>query len=100
MDIIFIPLYHLIDMLLGLYTGIIIVSVILSWLLSFGVVNPYHPFVSRLGEVLFRITEPVLYPIRRKLPSLGGVDISPLILLLGLQLMREVLGRLVLNLMS
>ncbi|MBL0941770.1 MAG: YggT family protein, partial [Alphaproteobacteria bacterium] len=72
MDIILIPLYNLIDMLLGLYEWAIIISVVLSWLLGFGVINSYHPFVSRVGEFLFRITEPVLYPIRKSLPSLGG----------------------------
>jgi YggT family protein len=100
MDIIFVPLYNLIDMLLGLYEWAIILSVVLSWLLGFGVINPYHPFVSRVGEFLFRITEPVLYPIRTRLPSLGGLDISPFILLLGVHLLRNILERFVLSLMA
>jgi YggT family protein len=55
---------------------------VLSWLIAFNVVNPYNPTVRTIGEVLHRLTEPLLRPIRSVLPNLGGLDISPVILIL------------------
>jgi YggT family protein len=69
--------------LIQLYVYIILASVILSWLMAFGVVNPYNRFVSALAQALAAVTEPLLRPIRNALPDLGGLDLSPLILLLG-----------------
>jgi YggT family protein len=71
-----------ISYLLTLYIYIIFAAVILSWLMVFNVVNPRNRFVAMLAEFLYRITEPVLGPIRRLLPNLGGIDISPLIVIL------------------
>ena len=67
-----------------LYWWIIIASAIFSWLYAFNVVNPRNQFVGAIGNMLFRLTEPALRPIRRLMPDLGGIDISPIILLLGL----------------
>ena len=64
---------------LDLYVWLLIASAILSWLIAFNVVNTRNQFVSAVAEFLYRITEPVLGPIRRRLPSLGGLDISPII---------------------
>ena len=64
---------------LDLYVWLLIASAILSWLIAFNVVNTRNQFVSAIAEFLYRITEPVLGPIRRRLPSFGGLDISPII---------------------
>lgn len=77
-----IPLLQFIDYLISLYVYIIIASVILSWLVAFGVVNLYNPFVRSLSQALMAVTEPVLGRIRAFLPDLGAIDISPVVLLL------------------
>jgi YggT family protein len=71
-----------ISIALNFYMWMIILSAILSWLVAFNVVNTRNPFVAAVGDFLYRITEPALRPIRSFLPSLGGIDISPLILIL------------------
>ena len=81
----------LIDNVIDIYTWIVIASAIMSWLVAFGVVNVRNQFIRVVVDLLFRLTEPVLRPIRRVLPNLGGVDISPVILLLGLFFMRSLL---------
>ncbi|MDQ2632526.1 MAG: YggT family protein [Pseudomonadota bacterium] len=80
-----------IDLALYLYWWIIILSAIFSWLYAFNVVNPRNQFVGTVGNMLFRLTEPALQPIRRFLPDLGGIDISPIILLLIIYFIRELL---------
>jgi YggT family protein len=77
-----IELLQFISYLLTLYVYILIASAILSWLIAFNVVNPRNQFVAMLGEFLYRITEPVLRPIRNMLPNLGGIDISPIVVIL------------------
>ena len=74
----------LIDKVIDIYTWIVIGGAIMSWLVAFGVVNVSNKFIRMVVDVLYRLTEPVLRPIRSVLPNLGGVDISPVILLLGL----------------
>ncbi|PLP56771.1 hypothetical protein CYK37_23450 [Mesorhizobium loti] len=74
---------------LDLYWWIIIASAIFSWLFAFNVVNPRNQVVSTIGNALYRLTEPALRPIRRILPDLGGIDISPIILLLILFFLRQ-----------
>ena len=86
------PLINVIQIALGLYIWAIIISAILSWLVHFGVVNTRNQFVSMIGETLWRITEPALKPIRRFLPNLGGIDISPIILILIIYFLRDILG--------
>jgi YggT family protein len=81
----------LIDNIIDIYTWIVIASAIMSWLVAFGVVNVRNQFIRVVVDMLFRLTEPVLRPIRRILPNLGGVDISPVILLLGLFFVRSLL---------
>ena len=68
--------------ILDLYVWLLIASAILSWLIAFNVVNTRNQFVAAVAEFLYRITEPALAPIRRFMPSLGGLDISPIILIL------------------
>ena len=67
---------------LQLYTYLIVASAILSWLVAFNVVNTRNDFVRSIWNFLDAVTEPVLRPIRNILPNLGGVDISPIILIL------------------
>ena len=80
-----------IDLALYLYWWIIILSAIFSWLYAFNVVNPRNQFVGTVGNMLMRLTEPALRPIRRFMPDLGGIDISPIILLLILFFLRQFL---------
>ncbi len=78
------PVIQLILLLLDIYFWIIIAMVVMSWLVAFNVVNPSNSVVRQIRYALFRLTEPLLGPIRRFLPDLGGIDISPVILLIGL----------------
>ena len=75
-------LFLVIDIALQLYVWLLIAAAVLSWLVAFNVVNARNQFVSMVGEFLYRITEPVLRPIRNMLPAMGGIDISPIILIL------------------
>jgi YggT family protein len=86
-----IDLFSFISYLLTLYIYILIAAAILSWLIAFNVVNPRNQFVSMLGTFLYRVTEPVLRPIRNMLPNLGGIDISPLIVVLIIFFIQSVL---------
>jgi YggT family protein len=71
---------------------VIIIGAVASWLIAFGVINTYNRTVARVLDVLYRLTEPALRPIRQMLPNFGGVDISPVILLLAIWLIeRELL---------
>ena len=81
----------LIDTVIQLYVYILIASAILSWLVAFNVVNVRNPIVAQIGDFLERVTEPVLAPLRRILPNLGGIDISPIILILGLFFLRNLI---------
>ena len=84
-------LFSTIDLALGIYTWIIIGSAIFSWLYAFNVVNTGNRFVGMVGEFLYRATEPALRPIKRIMPDLGGLDISPIILLLIVFFLRRFL---------
>lgn len=78
-------IFWLIDTVIGIYIFMLIGSAILSWLVAFNVINTSNRFVYMLGDFLYRVTEPALRPIRRVIPDLGGIDISPIILILVLQ---------------
>jgi YggT family protein len=77
-------------MVISLYIWVIIIGAILSWLIAFDVVNRRNRAVFTIADSLYRLTEPALRPIRKVLPDLGGVDISPVILILGLIFIRDV----------
>jgi YggT family protein len=79
------PFLWLILTIINIYFWIILASVILSWLIAFNVVNRSNPYVRQIGYALERLTEPLLRPIRRFLPDLGGIDISPIVLLIAMQ---------------
>ncbi len=79
-----------IAMVISLYIWVIIIGAILSWLIAFDVVNRRNRAVYTIADSLYRLTEPALRPIRKVLPDLGGLDISPVILILGLIFIRDV----------
>ena len=76
------PFLWLVDTIITLYIWILIASAILSWLIAFSVVNTRNPIVASIGEFLYRVTEPALQPIRSVLPNLGGIDLSPVVLII------------------
>lgn len=84
-------LYLLIDTILMLYFYILLISVIMSWLIVFRVVNMQNGFVRQLNLILYQLTEPILGPVRRLLPNMGGIDLSPLIVALGIMFLRQLL---------
>ena len=81
----------LIDTLLELYIWCLLIFVVMGWLISFRVVNTHNRFISVVNDFLYRLTEPALRPIRRVLPNLGGIDISPVVLILLIWFARNLL---------
>ena len=94
MDVVIGPLFWLLDTVITIYIWLLIASAVLSWLVAFNVVNTHNRFVYLLGDFLEKVTEPALRPIRRVLPHLGGVDLSPMVLILLLLFLQQVLARL------
>ncbi len=94
------PLIQVLLIALELYMYLVVISVILSWLVAYKVVNTSNRMVYMIGDFLYRITDPALRPIRRILPNLGGMDISPVVLILALYFAREVLGNILVSLAS
>ena len=86
-----IELLQFISYLLTIYVYIVIAMAILSWLIAFNVVNTRNPVVRMIAELLYRLTEPVLRPIRNLLPNMGGIDISPIILFLIILFIQSVI---------
>jgi YggT family protein len=84
------PLLRFIAMIIELYIWVIIISAVLSWLVAFDIVNPRNRVVYLIGDSFHRLTEPALRRIRRYMPDLGGLDLSPLVLILGLMFLRDV----------
>ena len=84
-------IFYVLHQLAWLYSIVVLVHVILSLLVAFNVVNTRNRFVWTVGDFLHRITEPALRPIRNAMPNLGGVDISPVILILLLYFARDLL---------
>ena len=85
-------LLWLIDTVITLYVWLLIASAVLSWLIAFNVVNLRNPIVMQLADFLDRVTEPVLRPIRNMLPNLGGIDVSPIIVLLLIFFIQRVIA--------
>ena len=81
----------LVDTVISLYIWALIIHVVLTWLVTFDVLNTRNRFVYMVGNSLHRLTEPALRPIRRVLPHLGGVDISPVVLIIGLIFVRNLM---------
>jgi YggT family protein len=76
------PIFELLVQIIELYKFVLIIAVIMSWLVAFNVINTHNRFVYAVNDFLYRVTEPALRPIRRFVPQLGGVDISPIVLIL------------------
>jgi YggT family protein len=91
MDVILFSLIRIINVALNLYLWCIIISAVLSWLVAFNVVNTSNKFVYMVGDFLYRITEPALRPIRQFMPNLGGIDISPVLLILIIYFIQSLL---------
>jgi YggT family protein len=84
-------LLGLISTVIQIYIYILIASAVLSWLIAFNVVNTRNQFVAMLADTLYRLTEPALAPIRRILPNFGGLDLSPVVLILLLFFVRSLM---------
>ena len=84
-------LFLVIDLILNLYVWLLIAAAVLSWLVAFNVVNSRNQFVGMIGDFLYRITEPVLRPIRNALPNMGGIDISPIVVILVIFFIQSVI---------
>ncbi len=78
---------------LHIYIWLLIAAAVLSWLIAFNVVNTRNQFVAMVGDFLYRVTEPVLRPIRNMLPSLGGIDVSPVVVILVIILIKDIIVR-------
>ena len=85
-------LFWLLDTAINLYVWALIIAAVLSMLIAFNVLDTRNRLVWAVGDFFYRITEPALRPIRRRLPNLGGVDLSPLVLILLLQALRILLA--------
>ncbi len=86
---------EVIYIVLNFYVWVLIIGAVLSWLVAFGVVNPYNRFVQLLNDFFGRITEPLLAPLRRRLPRTGALDLSPLVLILILFFLQSFIRHLV-----
>ena len=84
-------LVMLIDQIINLYIWSLLAYLIIGWLVAFRIVNPWQPAVRMINDLLARLHEPLLQPIRRILPDLGAIDISPIILFLAAQFLRSLL---------
>ncbi|NQV60431.1 MAG: YggT family protein [Alphaproteobacteria bacterium] len=82
---------ELIASVIMLYFWMILIQVVMSWLIAFNVINTQNRFVYMVGDFLYKVTEPALGPIRRILPSLGGIDLSPVVLILLLVFLQNFL---------
>jgi YggT family protein len=76
---------------ISLYILIIVIGVVLSWLFAFNIINRHNEFVATTASIIFRITEPALAPIRKRMPRMGGLDLSPIVLILLLFFIQDVL---------
>ena len=82
---------EIILMLLDIYWWVVLATIILSWLFAFNVINGRNQFVDTIWRVLSALTEPVLRPIRRVLPSFGGLDLSPIVLFIAIYAVQRVI---------
>ncbi len=94
------PLIKITIIAIDFYIWVVIISAILSWLVAFNVVNTRNRLVYMIGDFLYRITEPALGRIRRFVPNFSGVDITPIVLILGLWFVQMVLGEILFSLAS
>lgn len=93
MDPLLRTIVEILYVVLDLYVWVLIISAILSWLIAFNVINTHNRVVYTISDILYRLTEPALRPIRNILPNLGGIDLSPVVLILIIMFVQ----RLILN---
>ncbi len=91
MDVFLGPLVWLITTVIDLFIWVVIIGAVLSWLVAFNVVNTRNRFVYMVGDFIHRLTEPLIRPIRSIIPNLGGIDLSPLVLILLLIFAKQIL---------
>lgn len=84
-------LFQLVDTIISIYIWIIIIQVMLSWLVAFKVVNTGNRVIYVIGDALFRLTEPVMRPVRKLIPAIGGFDLSPVVVILVLVFVRNLI---------
>ncbi len=94
MNVIILPLLKTVHMILGLYSWILLITVILNWLILFRIVNSHQPFVHLISSLSFQITDPLLSFIRRYLPFINGIDLSPIILFFIIYFLQDFIERL------
>jgi len=82
-------LFSIIDMILQVLVWVIIAQVIISWLVAFNVINTQSNFVRTLLDALDKMTAPLYRPIRKVMPDFGGIDFSPIVLILAIQILRK-----------
>lgn len=87
---------ELIYMILDFYIWVLIIGAVMSWLAAFNIINTHNRFVQVAGDFLYRITEPLLRPIRRVVPVMGGLDLSPMVLIFIILFLQSFLRHLVL----
>ena len=85
-------LFQILMMILGVARTVILIHFIMSWLISFGVLNMRQPLVAQIWDGLNRLLEPIYGPIRRMLPQMGGLDLSPVVALLGIYALQIILS--------
>ena len=91
MDVVLVNLVKVLIVALDFYQWIVIVNVVISWLVAFNVINTSNQFVHMLMDFTYRMTEPVYRRIRALLPHMGGIDLSPIVVLLGIFLIQGIL---------
>lgn len=89
------PVQWIVYQVLNLYWWVILIDVVLSWLIAFDVVNTRNRFVGTIADVTNRLTAPILNPIRKVIPPIGGLDLSPIVLILGMQFIQIYVVRLI-----
>jgi YggT family protein len=82
------PIFALLDTLLEIYTWVVLAAVVVSWLAAFNVINEHNNFVRTALRVLYNLTEPVFRPVRRVIPPVGGLDLSPIVVLVAIWFVR------------
>lgn len=93
------PIIWLLVTVIDLYVVVVFVTVIVNLLIHFNILNLHQPLVGKVYEILTKMTEPALKRIRRYMPDLGGIDISPIILLLALEFIKRTIIYLYINMM-
>jgi YggT family protein len=88
-------LLWLFDTVITLYIYVLVANAIFSWLVAFNIINSRNSVVAMIGDFIYRVTEPLLAPIRRRMPDLGGIDLSPVVLIIGLIFLRMLVFELV-----